>query len=112
MCNIARISPLDVGLRIVGDSDREHFFCADDPPAPLIAVSCGLVQASALLSGPPKGMKQKWIKVIFHTQEWQRSVGFVCTVAGVSELHAQYAMSALQISTRPEFTKKPAGACK
>lgn len=104
--NIARASPLDAGLRVMGDSERRHVYCTGSPPTPLIAVSAGMVQASSLLAGPSKGMKQKWIKLVFHTQEWQRSMGFVATVSGHTELHAQFAMNALQISTRPEFAKK------
>lgn len=110
--NPARASPLEVGLRVMGDSDRHHLYCTGSPPTPLIAVSAGMVQASSLLAGPSKGMKQKWIKLVFHTQEWQRSMGFIATVSGHTELHAQFAMNALQISTRPEFTKKSANGSK
>ncbi|KAF6744859.1 hypothetical protein DFP72DRAFT_825131, partial [Ephemerocybe angulata] len=42
-----------------------------------------------------------------HTQEWERTVGFICMASGHSELHAQFSRNALQFSSRANVSRTP-----
>jgi hypothetical protein len=42
---------------------------------------------------------------IFHSQEWERFVGFIATVFGHDRLSAQLAKDAIQFTTRAHFGK-------
>ncbi|KAF6751778.1 hypothetical protein DFP72DRAFT_763918, partial [Ephemerocybe angulata] len=42
-----------------------------------------------------------------HTQEWERTVGFICMASGYPELHAQFARNTLQFSTRAQVSRGP-----
>ncbi|KAF6741385.1 hypothetical protein DFP72DRAFT_833748 [Ephemerocybe angulata] len=43
-----------------------------------------------------------------HTQEWERTTGFIRTASGFPQLHAQLARNALQFSSRAQATRSPA----
>ncbi|KAH6902997.1 hypothetical protein BKA70DRAFT_1374066 [Coprinopsis sp. MPI-PUGE-AT-0042] len=60
---------------------------------------------SYLLSPPERGLRQKWLSGIFHSQEWERFVGFICTLFGHERLSAQLAKDAIQFSTRAHYGK-------
>ncbi|KAF6759630.1 hypothetical protein DFP72DRAFT_1063974 [Ephemerocybe angulata] len=43
-----------------------------------------------------------------HSQEWQRTIGFIRTASGFPYLHGQFARNALQISSRAQASPPPA----
>ncbi|KAF6748639.1 hypothetical protein DFP72DRAFT_819985 [Ephemerocybe angulata] len=92
---------------VPGSNQRYNFYCATNPPVPLIAVSCGWLERSQLVAPSETGVRQKYITVIFHTQEWERTVGFIRTASGYPELSAQLARDALQFSTKPQSSRTP-----
>jgi hypothetical protein len=60
---------------------------------------------SYLLEPPEKGLRQKWLSGIFHSQEWDRVVGFIVTVFGHERLSAQLNKDAMQFTTKAFFGK-------
>ncbi|KAF6751807.1 hypothetical protein DFP72DRAFT_1070845 [Ephemerocybe angulata] len=106
--NPARASPLDIAMRTVpGSNQRYNFYCATNPAVPLTAVSCGWLERSQLVAPSETGLRQKYVTVIFHTQEWERTIGFIRTASGYPELYAQLSRDALQFSTRSQSTRAP-----
>lgn len=100
--NPARISPLDLSVRsLPGKTTRYHLYTKDRRPA--ICVSTVLCRESHILEPPPKGLRQKWISGVFHTQEWERTVGTICTSFGHDVLQAQLVKDAIQFTTRADF---------
>ncbi|KAJ3520697.1 hypothetical protein NMY22_g12638 [Coprinellus aureogranulatus] len=99
--NPSRMSPLDTLLRAVPQTNnRYNFYCATDPPAPLVATSCIFTDASQLVTPSTVGLVQKYLRGRFHGYEWDRFCGFVRTGSGFTSLHAQLAKDELQFSTR------------
>ncbi|KAF6752333.1 hypothetical protein DFP72DRAFT_1070646 [Ephemerocybe angulata] len=104
--NPARASPLDIAMRTVpGTNQRYNFYCATNPAVPLVAVSSGWLEHSQLVALSETGLRQKYVAVIFHTQEWERTVGFIRSASGYPELWAQLSRDALQFSTRSQSTR-------
>ncbi|KAF6754970.1 hypothetical protein DFP72DRAFT_812266 [Ephemerocybe angulata] len=100
--NIARISPLDVLVReLGGPSPTLHLYTGDRKIA--ICLSPVQVKASHILEPSPTGVKQKRINGVFHTQELERTVGFVCTVFGKETLGSQLGREEMQFTTRSVF---------
>lgn len=96
------MSPLDLSVRdIPGKNLRYHLYTKDRDPA--VCVSTVLCRESHVLEPPPKGLRQKWISGVFHTQEWERTVGAICTVFGEDVLQAQLVKDAIQFTTRALF---------
>ncbi|KAF6763377.1 hypothetical protein DFP72DRAFT_801285 [Ephemerocybe angulata] len=62
-------------------------------------------KSSHILEPPERGLKQKSITGIFHSQEWERTVGCIGTVFGHRVLHAQLSMDAMQFTTRASFNR-------
>ncbi|KAF6741988.1 hypothetical protein DFP72DRAFT_1082846 [Ephemerocybe angulata] len=107
--NPARVSPLDIALKtMTGTIQKYNFFCATNPPVPLVAVSAGWVHKSQLLSPSLNGVRQKFVSIVLHSQEWQRTIGFISTASGFPYLHGQFALNALQISSRANTNRAPA----
>ncbi|KAF6741296.1 hypothetical protein DFP72DRAFT_292937 [Ephemerocybe angulata] len=105
--NPARVSPLDVAMKNMGsNSQKFNFYCATNPPVPLIATSAGWVDRSQLLAPAEKGVRQKYISIILHSQEWQRTLGFIRTASGFTSLHGQLARNALQFSSRAQASRR------
>ncbi|KAH6871665.1 hypothetical protein BKA70DRAFT_1450893 [Coprinopsis sp. MPI-PUGE-AT-0042] len=102
--NPSRISPLEVCVRHVpGARVRSHLYTLDNGPA--ICVSTVMLVNSYLLAPPERGLRQKWLSGIFHSQEWERLVGFIVTVFGYDRLSAQLAKDAIQFTTKAYFGK-------
>lgn len=100
---MARTSPVDTALRTVaGSSERYNVYHATNPPRPFVGVTSGWLERSQLLSASTTGLRQRFVTVILHTQEWERTVGFLSTATGFSQLHAQLARDALQFSSRAQ----------
>ncbi|KAJ2933907.1 hypothetical protein H1R20_g3130, partial [Candolleomyces eurysporus] len=76
---------------------------------PIIGVSSIFLEQSHLLNATTSGVIQKYIRGIFHSQEWERFVAWICMAFGHRRLHAQLARDALQFSTRPRFDNKNDG---
>ncbi|KAF9041178.1 hypothetical protein BJ165DRAFT_1406163 [Panaeolus papilionaceus] len=103
--NPSRASPLDVELRevIVGGASRLNMYRGNSPA---IGISTGYVSESFVLGAPVNsGVRQKFLSIIFHSQEWERFCGWVCMVFGRDAMHAQLAQDALKFSTRVESVK-------
>lgn len=101
--NPSRAPPQDIILRTVGGaSGRFNLYLDTKPPRPLIAYSAGYLEHSQLLSTEGSPLAHRYIRMIFHTQEWERFLGFITTATGFPSLHAQLGQDALQFSTRPQ----------
>ena len=99
--NPSSISPCDVLTRgVVGVSNRSHLYTLAREPA--ICVSCVRVTESFLLAPPVRGIRHKRISGVFHSQEWERAVAFVCGAFRQPVLAAQLHKDAIQFSTRTE----------
>lgn len=99
--NPARMDPRTIALRsFSGTADRFNYYCATTPPRPLVAVTTGWLEASQLTSAASTGLRQRYVTVIPHAQEWQRTTAVICMAFGVRSLHAQLARDALQFSSR------------
>ncbi|KAH6908653.1 hypothetical protein BKA70DRAFT_1426554 [Coprinopsis sp. MPI-PUGE-AT-0042] len=102
--NPCRISPLEVGAwSVPGPRIRSHLHTLDGRPA--VCVSPVMCDKSYLQAPPERGLRQKWMSGIFHSQEWERFVGFMATVFGHERLSAQLARDAIQFTTRAHFGK-------
>lgn len=97
--NPSQVSPLDVVVRKIPSSSRtHHLYTSKRKPA--ICVSLASLCESYLYSYPTSGYKHKRVGVRFHSQEWERLVGFTCTVFMEPVLEAQLSAGVVQISTR------------
>lgn len=103
--NISTISPCAVLVRKVPNgTPLFHLYTSKRKPAICISlVSCC---ESFLTRLPPSGIQHKRVGVRFHSQEWERLVGFVCTVFREPVLEAQLSGGVTQISTRGPNTFK------
>ncbi|KAF9033545.1 hypothetical protein BJ165DRAFT_1567409 [Panaeolus papilionaceus] len=102
LINPSRASPLAVHLRQVRtkQNTRLNVYRGDKP---MIGVSCGFVTESQLLTPADTGLRQKYLRMILHTQEWERFTSWACMVFGYNALHAQLAADALEFQTRPLY---------
>ncbi|KAJ3504935.1 hypothetical protein NMY22_g17759 [Coprinellus aureogranulatus] len=100
--NPARVSPLDLCIRTIpGKNIRSHLYTREREPA--MCLSTVLCRESHVLQPPPKGLRQKWLSGVFHSQEWERTVGAICTSFGHDVLQAQLMKDAMQFATRAYF---------
>ncbi|KAF6753994.1 hypothetical protein DFP72DRAFT_1068849 [Ephemerocybe angulata] len=100
--NISRISPLDVLVReLPGPYPRLYLYTADQKVA--VCLSAVQVKESYLVEPSPVGMKQKKLHGVFHSQDFERAVGFVCTVFSKKPLSSQLAKDEMQFATRTVF---------
>ncbi|KAJ2914761.1 hypothetical protein MD484_g5657, partial [Candolleomyces efflorescens] len=102
--NPSRASPMNV--EVLPQTATSNRFYLSRNGEPLIGVSCIYLEHSHLLFETTSGMIQKFIRGIFHSQEWERFVAWICMVFGHRRLHAQLLRDALQFSTRPRFENK------
>lgn len=101
--NVSRVSPTRVVLRVVpGGNTRYNLYIDTVPHQPLVAYSAGFLEHSQLGGPSDTGLRQRYLRLIFHEQEWERFVGFVATATGYRVLHAQLARDALQFSSRAQ----------
>ncbi|PPR07992.1 hypothetical protein CVT24_002704 [Panaeolus cyanescens] len=100
--NGSRLSPLEVQLREIRQNNtlRYNVYRGD---VPAVAMSCGYLWESYVLTPKPYGLSQKMVSVVLHKQEWERLVGFCCMVFNVDVIAAQVYQSALQFSTRSDW---------
>ncbi|KAJ3503166.1 hypothetical protein NMY22_g18340 [Coprinellus aureogranulatus] len=104
--NLARIGFDDIKIRTVPNAAyRYHLSLPDHRPA--ICVSPVMCTYSQILRPATRGVVQKFLNGVFHTQEWERTVGFICTAFGHNDLHAQLSKDAMQFATRAK--PKPEG---
>ncbi|KAF6747098.1 hypothetical protein DFP72DRAFT_1075744 [Ephemerocybe angulata] len=104
--NPARASPVNVGLRLVpGTNQRFNMYCATNPPTPFIGVSSGWCDRSQLTTSQGNGLPQRYVIMIHHNQEFQRTVGFIRMTTGHAALHSQFAHNGWQYSTRAGTSK-------
>ncbi|KAG2022486.1 hypothetical protein CC2G_000228 [Coprinopsis cinerea AmutBmut pab1-1] len=101
--NASRACPSLVTIReispgSVSQSKRLHAYVGD---MPAIFTSCIFSEASCLRSLTNYGLPQNMLQGKFHTQEFERFVGFVCMVFGFRELHANLARDSMHFVTRP-----------
>ncbi|KAJ2914814.1 hypothetical protein MD484_g5619, partial [Candolleomyces efflorescens] len=102
--NPSRISPRSVLIRTMpGIVPRFHLYGRNRRPA--ICVSTIYCTESYVTAPSPRGLQQKFISGIFHSQEWERFVGFMCTSFGYDVLHAQLSRDAIQFSTRIKYNR-------
>ncbi|RXW13803.1 hypothetical protein EST38_g12051 [Candolleomyces aberdarensis] len=102
--NPSRASPVDTAVReIAGASPRYNLY---RNRLPLIAVSPLFLEHSQISEPSPNGLRQKYIRGIYHSQEWEHFTGFTGMAFGHTQLHAQLARDALQFSTRAAFPRK------
>ncbi|RXW15198.1 hypothetical protein EST38_g10657 [Candolleomyces aberdarensis] len=82
--NLCRISPLDVLVKEIVPSSvpKYHLY--------------GLDRRHIICLAP-----KKLIRGVYHSQEWERFVGFICTAFDQEELEAQLYQDAIEFSTRP-----------
>jgi hypothetical protein len=100
--NPSRVSPLNLLVRSVpGARTRYYLYTKDRMPA--MCVSSVYCKESHLLAPPERGLRQKWMTGIFHSQEWERCVGLVCTTFKHRYVSAQIGQDAMQFSTRAFF---------
>jgi len=98
--NPSRASPLDVSAyKVTSDGEHLHLHVKNQPAVNLSSV---FVTASNLLTPPQRGLHQKSILGIFHSQEWDCFCGFICMVFGKDELHVQLEKDSLLFSTKSE----------
>ncbi|KAJ2913529.1 hypothetical protein MD484_g6885, partial [Candolleomyces efflorescens] len=95
--NPSRASPVGVDCKETG-TNRHSLMRGGKP---LIAVITGFLQASNVITPSTVGLPQKQVSVAFHTQEWDRYLGFIGMATGKKTMWAQYRDDALQFSTRP-----------
>lgn len=99
--NPCRISPLDVLIKSVpGSTFKYHLHGADRKV--LVCLVPVLCRNSYLMEPNGQTMRKKYITGIFHSQEWERFIGFICTAFDQLELEAQLLQDAIQFATRPE----------
>lgn len=99
--NPSSVSPCDVLTRgVTGVSNRFHLFTLECKPA--VCVSAIRVTESYILTPPVQGIRHKHISGVFHSQEWERAVAFVCGVFCQPVLAAQLHKDATQFSTLTE----------
>jgi hypothetical protein len=97
--NPARISPRDLLVcTLPGGGQRQQLYTSDRRPA--ICVSAVYCSDSCITQPSTRGLGQKSISGIYHTQEYERTVGLVCTCFEQPVLHAQIYKDAMQFATR------------
>ncbi|KAJ2919824.1 hypothetical protein MD484_g594, partial [Candolleomyces efflorescens] len=103
--NPSRASPLDFCVReFPGSRPRFHLYTADRRPA--VCVSTILCRESHLVEPSNRGLRQKEVQGVQHSQEWERSVAFQCTMFGHDLLWAQLGMDSMQYSTKADFSQR------
>ncbi|KAJ2912051.1 hypothetical protein MD484_g8361, partial [Candolleomyces efflorescens] len=101
--NPSRISPLEVELKEYPTDPPRYHVVRNRRPA--YCVMLGAVSRSQLMSRSNAGLRQRYINVRGVPVEFERQEGWTCMVAGHERLAAQYALNALQASTKSDFTK-------
>ncbi|KAF9050080.1 hypothetical protein BJ165DRAFT_1401887 [Panaeolus papilionaceus] len=107
LLNPSRGSPLSVELRQIRIKQYTRLNVYRGAK-PMIGVSCGFVTESQLLTPSDSGLRQKYIRIIMHSQEWERFTSWMCMVFGQQSLHAQLARDAMEFSTRPHYNNAAA----
>ncbi|KAJ2911861.1 hypothetical protein MD484_g8554, partial [Candolleomyces efflorescens] len=103
--NPSRVSPLSLLVRSVpGARTRYYLYTKERMPA--MCVSSVYCKESHLLAPPDRGLRQKWLSGIFHSQEWERCVGLVCTMFKHRYVSAQLCQDAMQFSTKASFANR------
>lgn len=96
--NPSRVDPSYVAVRpAFQSSESKRMFVGKDVA---ICVSPVYSSQSFLLEGKPRGLPQKIVSGIFHSQEWQRFEAFMCLAFSHEVLIAQYKDHALEFGTR------------
>lgn len=96
--NPSRASPMSTLVKRVGvDTKNLRLYIGSDFA---ICLTCICVTDSFLYRFPPTGLRQRQIRGIVHSQEWERLVGFFCMVFHEDELHAQVFKDALTFTTK------------
>jgi hypothetical protein len=103
--NPSRISPLDVCVKQIGIGTRPKYHLYTRQHRPAVCVSTIFCDSSHVLAPPDRGLTQKSISGIFHSQEWEHFVGFMCTVFDHERMSAQLAKDVLQFTTKAHFAK-------
>ncbi|KAH6879351.1 hypothetical protein BKA70DRAFT_1447935 [Coprinopsis sp. MPI-PUGE-AT-0042] len=107
--NPSRASPLDVCCKqIIGAKPKYYLYTIDQKPA--IFISTVFCDTSHLVDPPERGLVQKWMSGIFHTQEWEQFVGFMCMVFNHEHLAAQLNKDAIQFATKASFGRAQDGS--
>jgi hypothetical protein len=102
--NPSRISPVDVSVhQMTGAKPKYNLYTSDNQPA--ICISTIFCDGSHVVEPSTRGLVQKWLSGIFHTQEWERFVGFMCMVFNQPRLSAQLTKDSVQFSTKASFSK-------
>ncbi|KAJ3525115.1 hypothetical protein NMY22_g10706 [Coprinellus aureogranulatus] len=90
-------------LQFSANATRYHAVTKDGTP--FIFLTTGFLETSQLTKPSPVGLKQRFVRIIPHKGEFQRTASAVCTVFGFDSMKTQYARHALQFSTRAEYVQ-------
>ncbi|KAJ2915171.1 hypothetical protein MD484_g5222, partial [Candolleomyces efflorescens] len=105
--NPSRADPRITRVReLPGTTPRYNLYV--DNGSPLVAVTAGFLEFSQLTTPSDSGLRQRFVRIIGHTQEWERQQAFTAMSFGFPSLHTQLARDALQISTRALSTRRGA----
>ncbi|KAJ3540002.1 hypothetical protein NMY22_g4490 [Coprinellus aureogranulatus] len=88
-------------LQLSANANRYHAVTKEGTP--FVFISSGFLEASQLTQPSPVGLKQRYVRVILHDGEHQRTSSGMCAVFGFESMKTQFARHALQFSTRAEF---------
>jgi hypothetical protein len=105
--NPSRANPRITRVREIGGSSPRYNLYVDTG-APLIAITSGFLETSQLTTPSDSGLRQRFVRIIPHTQEWERQQGFTGMGFGFQRLHTQLSRDTLQISTRALTTRRNA----
>ncbi|KAJ3532259.1 hypothetical protein NMY22_g7818 [Coprinellus aureogranulatus] len=103
--NPSRLSPTKACVKYIPAARPKYHLCTADRET-AICLSPVMCVASHVIEPPERGLRQKWLAAIFHSQEWERFVSFMCMVFGHDTLQAQLAKDAIQFTTRAQFSAK------
>ncbi|RXW12853.1 hypothetical protein EST38_g13001 [Candolleomyces aberdarensis] len=104
--NPSRASPLGITIRELTSGTSTPRYHAYVGQSPLVALSPVFLEHSQLTEPSATGLHQRFIRGIFHSQEWERAVAYFNMIFGCRRMHAQLARDALQFSTRGTFKAK------
>ncbi|RXW16792.1 hypothetical protein EST38_g9065 [Candolleomyces aberdarensis] len=104
--NPSRASPVAIDIRELNSGSSNTRYHAYVGQSPLVALSPVFLEHSQLTEPSATGLHQRFLRGIFHAQEWERAVAYLNMIFGCRRMHAQLARDALQFSTRGTFKSK------
>jgi hypothetical protein len=103
--NLARCALTDVCFRNIGVSNQNyHLYTAHRQP--VICLSAVMCTESFLECVPPKGLRKHGLGCIYHTQEYERNIGFLASASGCEGFHSQIYQNTVRFETMSNFKQE------